>query len=101
MSGPGVAGLMCVGLESPRSIHLHAFRKTDKEKSGLEVLGCGEKKHLDTSFGADCGTVRGENEICCCYSDHNSALFRPALSAAERSAVLFCFHNAALNTVLI
>lgn len=94
-----------MGLDSPRSIHLHAFRKTDfkknRKKSGLEVLGCGEKRDLDTYFGADCGTVRGENEICCWY--HSSALFRPALSAAETGQLCssVCFHNAALNTVLI
>lgn len=68
------------------------------KKICLEMLGCGGKKELGTPFGAECGTVRGENEICCCYSDHSTAL-----SAAETDQLCssVCFYNAALNTVLI
>lgn len=91
-----------MGPESPRSIHLHDFRNTDKNP-GLEMLGCGEKRELGTPFGADCGGVRGQDDTCCCYSDCSGALFRPALSAAETGQLCssVCFHNAALNTVLI
>lgn len=88
MSGPGVACQMCVGVDGTGmslSNSSACFQDNLITKSGLEVLGCGEKRELGTPFGADCGTMREENEICCCYSDHSTALFRSALSAAETS----------------
>lgn len=106
MSGPGVAGRTCVGADGTGMSLINSsacFQDNPITKSGLEVSGCDEKRELGTPFVADCGTMREENEICCCYSDHSTALFRPALSAAETGQLCSsaCFHNAALNTVFI
>lgn len=71
------------------------------KKSGLEVLNCGNKRELGTPFSADCGTMRGENEICCCYSNYSTALFRPTLSAAELVSCALLFVSTMLSKYCI